>query len=96
MINFQNYQKSCFDILEQSQKALQKGQATQYIQIEEKKTKSIPLIIGLVLGGLGVFYGLHDDNSLLVQAQVFITEHSTSFVVAGALCLAYYLFRKRK
>jgi ubiquinone biosynthesis protein len=88
--------KIVFDILEQSQNALQKRQQTQYIQIEEKKTKSISLTIGLVLGGLGVFYGLHDDNSSLVQAQIFITEHSTGFVVAGVLCLAYYLFRKRK
>ena len=88
--------KLVFDILEQGQKNLKKDPRTNYIKIEENKTKKTSLLAGIVLGGLGLFYGLHDDLSPIVKMQEFIAQHSTSFVVAGALCLAYYIFKKEK
>ncbi len=88
--------KLVFDILEQSHKNLKKVTQTNYVKIDEKKGSSISLVAGLALGGLGILYGLHKYNSLLVKEQVFITEHSTTFVIAGVLCLVYHLFRKRK
>ena len=88
--------KMIFDILQESQNALKKTPPTSYIKIEEKKAQNLTLIAGLTLGGLGVFYSLHDDLSPIVKAQEFITEHSIGFIIAGVLCLTYYLFKKEK
>ncbi|QIV94947.1 ubiquinone biosynthesis regulatory protein kinase UbiB [Allofrancisella frigidaquae] len=85
-----------FDILQQTQANLKKEKHVSYIKIPRKKPRKWPLVLGLGLTGLGMWYGLYADPTPLVKLQEFIETHHNGFIATGVVFLIYYILKKEK
>ncbi|MBK2296238.1 ubiquinone biosynthesis regulatory protein kinase UbiB [Francisella philomiragia] len=87
-----------FDILQQTQinlKAASPSQITSDTQ-EPKKKHRFALGVSIVLMATGAIASVTKDTSSLIKLQDLITTHSTTILIAGVVCLAYYIFKKEK
>ncbi|AJI75605.1 2-polyprenylphenol 6-hydroxylase [Francisella philomiragia subsp. philomiragia ATCC 25015] len=87
-----------FDILQQTQinlKATSPNQITSDTQ-EPKKKHRFALGVSIVLIATGAIASVTKDTSSLIKLQDLITTHSTTILIAGVVCLAYYIFKKEK
>ncbi|KFJ43352.1 ubiquinone biosynthesis regulatory protein kinase UbiB [Francisella philomiragia] len=87
-----------FDILQQTQinlKATSPNQITSDTQ-EPKKKHRFALGVSIVLMATGAIASVTKDTSSLIKLQDLITTHSTTILIAGVVCLAYYIFKKEK
>ncbi|MEY8716673.1 ubiquinone biosynthesis regulatory protein kinase UbiB [Francisella philomiragia] len=87
-----------FDILQQTQinlKAASPSQITSDTQ-EPKKKHRFALGVSIVLIATGAIASVTKDTSSLIKLQDLITTHSTTILIAGVVCLAYYILKKEK
>ncbi|AJI47543.1 ubiquinone biosynthesis regulatory protein kinase UbiB [Francisella philomiragia] len=87
-----------FDILQQTQinlKAASPSQITSDTQ-EPKKKHRFALGVSIVLIATGAIASVTKDTSSVIKLQDLITTHSTTILIAGVVCLAYYIFKKEK
>ncbi len=87
-----------FDILQQTQinlKAASPNEITSDTQ-EPKKKHRFALGVSIVLIATGAIASVTKDTSSLIKLQDLITTHSTTILIAGVVCLAYYIFKKEK
>ncbi|MEY8768054.1 ubiquinone biosynthesis regulatory protein kinase UbiB [Francisella philomiragia] len=87
-----------FDILQQTQinlKAASPSQITSDTQ-EPKKKHRFALGVSIVLIATGAIASVTKDTSSLIKLQDLITTHNTTILIAGVVCLAYYIFKKEK
>lgn len=87
-----------FDILQQTQinlKAASPSQITSDTQ-DPKKKHRFALGVSIVLIATGAIASVTKDTSSVIKLQDLITTHSTTILIAGVVCLAYYIFKKEK
>lgn len=87
-----------FDILQQTQinlKGASPSQITSDTQ-EPKKKHRFALGVSVVLIATGAIASVTKDTSSVIKLQDLITTHSTTILIAGVVCLAYYIFKKEK
>ncbi|MBK2259273.1 ubiquinone biosynthesis regulatory protein kinase UbiB [Francisella philomiragia] len=87
-----------FDILQQTQinlKGASPSQITSNTQ-EPKKKHRFALGVSVVLIATGAIASVTKDTSSVIKLQDLITTHSTTILIAGVVCLAYYIFKKEK
>ncbi|AJI57102.1 2-polyprenylphenol 6-hydroxylase [Francisella philomiragia] len=87
-----------FDILQQTQinlKAASPSQITSDTQ-EPKKKHRFALGVSIVLIATGAIASVTKDTSSVIKLQDLITTHGTTILIAGVVCLTYYIFKKEK
>ena len=87
-----------FDILQQTQTNIKNTTTSTQLNgfKEPKKKYRFALGCGLALTTIGVIYTLDKNTTPLVKLQNFISNHSTSFIIVGIICLIYYSLKKEK
>ncbi|WP_265658889.1 ubiquinone biosynthesis regulatory protein kinase UbiB [Francisella philomiragia] len=87
-----------FDILQQTQINLKEASPSQITSDtqEPKKKHRFALGVSIVLMATGAIASVTKDTSSLIKLQDLITTHSTTILIAGVVCLAYYIFKKEK
>ena len=86
-----------FDILQHTQLNLKTSSPSQVSETKEpKKRHRFALGASIVLIATGAIASVTKDTNSLTKLQNLITTHSTTILVAGAVCLAYYIFKKEK
>ncbi|MBK2268223.1 ubiquinone biosynthesis regulatory protein kinase UbiB [Francisella philomiragia] len=87
-----------FDILQQTQINLKEASPSQITSDtqEPKKKHRFALGVSIVLMTTGAIASVTKDTSSLIKLQDLITTHSTTILIAGVVCLAYYIFKKEK
>lgn len=86
-----------FDILQHTQMNLKTSSPSQVSETKEpKKRHRFALGASIVLIATGAIASVTKDTNSLTKLQNLITTHSTTILIAGVVCLAYYIFKKEK
>ncbi|AJI53661.1 ubiquinone biosynthesis regulatory protein kinase UbiB [Francisella philomiragia] len=86
-----------FDILQHTQMNLKTSSPNQISETKEpKKRHRFALGVSIVLITTGAIASVTKDTNSLTKLQNLVTTHSTTILVAGVVCLAYYIFKKEK
>ncbi|MEY8766688.1 MULTISPECIES: ubiquinone biosynthesis regulatory protein kinase UbiB [Francisella] len=86
-----------FDILQHTQMNLKTMPSHQVSKAKEPKKKHrFALGASVLLIATGAIANITKDTSSLTKLQDLITTHSTTILIAGVVCLAYYIFKKEK
>ncbi|WP_150465258.1 ubiquinone biosynthesis regulatory protein kinase UbiB [Francisella sp. SYW-2] len=86
-----------FDILQHTQMNLKTTPSHQVSKAKEPKKKHrFALGASVLLISTGAIANITKDTSSLTKLQDLITTHSTTILIAGVVCLAYYIFKKEK
>lgn len=86
-----------FDILQHTQINLKTSSPSQVSETKEpKKRHRFALGASIVLIATGAIASVTKDTNSLTKLQNLITTHSTTILIAGVVCLAYYIFKKEK
>lgn len=87
-----------FDILQHTQMNLKTTPSHQVSKAKEPKKKHrFALGASVLLISTGAIANItKDTTSSLTKLQDLITTHSTAILIAGVVCLAYYIFKKEK
>ncbi|AEI35397.1 ubiquinone biosynthesis regulatory protein kinase UbiB [Francisella salina] len=86
-----------FDILQHTQMNLKTTPSHQVSKAKEPKKKHrFALGASALLISTGAIANITKDTSSLTKLQDLITTHSTTILIAGVVCLAYYIFKKEK
>ncbi|AFJ42973.1 ubiquinone biosynthesis regulatory protein kinase UbiB [Francisella orientalis] len=86
-----------FDILQHTQMNLKTSSPSQVSETKEpKKRHRFALGASIVLIATGAIASVTKDTNSLTKLKSLITTHSTIILIAGVVCLTYYIFKKEK